>query len=82
MSAEYDPTLAKIIVHGKDRNDAIMKLNQALNETAVYGCITNIDYLRSIASSKMFKEAKVATKVLDSFDYKPCAFEVLSLIHI
>ncbi|QEU62763.1 Dur1,2 [Kluyveromyces lactis] len=78
VSAEYDPTLAKIIVHGKDRNDAIMKLNQALNETAVYGCITNIDYLRSIASSKMFKEAKVATKVLDSFDYKPCAFEVLA----
>lgn len=77
VSAEYDPTLAKIIVHGKDRNDAIRKLNQALNETAVYGCITNIDYLRSIASSSMFKEAKVATKVLDTYDYKPCAFEVL-----
>ncbi|SCV03168.1 LAME_0H08262g1_1 [Lachancea meyersii CBS 8951] len=76
VSAEYDPTLAKIIVHGKDRNEAIKKLNQALNETAIYGCITNIDYLRSIASSEMFKTAKVATKVLDSYDYKPCAFEV------
>ncbi|SCW03577.1 LAFE_0G13542g1_1 [Lachancea fermentati] len=78
VSAEYDPTLAKIIVHGKDRNDAIRKMNQALNETAVYGCITNIDYLRSIASSEMFKTAKVATKVLDSYDYKPCAFEITS----
>lgn len=78
ISAEYDPTLAKIIVHGKDRNDALKKLRQALNETVVFGCITNIDYLRSIANSSMFAEAKVATKVLDSFDYKPTAFEVIS----
>lgn len=78
VSAEYDPTLAKIIVHGADRNDAILKLNQALNETSIYGCITNLDYLRSIASSKMFKEAKVATKVLDSYDYKPSAIEIVS----
>ncbi|SCU91648.1 LAMI_0E06722g1_1 [Lachancea mirantina] len=78
VSAEYDPTLAKIIVHGKDRNDAIIKLNKALEETVIYGCVTNIDYLRSIASSDMFKSAKVATKVLDSFDYKANAIEVLA----
>ena len=78
VSAEYDPTLAKIIVHGKDRNDALKKLRQALDETKVYGCVTNIDYLRSIANSKMFEEAKVATKVLDSYDYKPRAVEILA----
>ncbi|CAK9438396.1 uncharacterized protein LODBEIA_P26200 [Lodderomyces beijingensis] len=78
VSAEYDPTLAKIIVHGKDRNDALKKLRQALDETVVYGCITNVDYLRSIANSKMFEEAKVATKVLDSYEYKPHALEILS----
>ncbi|EDK38354.2 hypothetical protein PGUG_02452 [Meyerozyma guilliermondii ATCC 6260] len=53
---------SQIIVHGKDRDDALRKLRQALNETVVYGCITNIDYLRSIADSKMFEEARVATK--------------------
>lgn len=78
ISAEYDPTLAKIIVHGTDRNDALKKLRQALNETLISGCISNIDYLRSIANSSMFEEAKVATKVLDSYDYKPTAFEILS----
>lgn len=77
ISAEYDPTLAKIIVHGKDRNDALKKLRQALNETVVYGCISNIDYLRSIANSDMFAQAKVATKVLDTFNYQPTAFEIL-----
>lgn len=78
VSAEYDPTLAKIIVHGKDRNDALKKLRQALDETVIYGCITNIDYLRSIANSKMFEEARVATKVLDTYEYKPHAIEILS----
>ena len=78
ISAEYDPTLAKIIVHGKDRNDALKKLRQALDETVVFGCITNIDYLRSIINSSMFAEAKVATKVLDSYDYRPTAFEIIS----
>lgn len=77
ISAEYDPTLAKIIVHGKDRDDALKKLRQALDETVVYGCITNIDYLRSIANSEMFAKAQVATKVLDSYDYHPTAFEIL-----
>lgn len=78
ISAEYDPTLAKIIVHGTDRNDALKKLRQALNETSISGCVSNIDYLRSIANSKMFETAKVATKVLDSYDYNPTAFEVVA----
>lgn len=77
VSAEYDPTLAKIIVHGKDRDDALRKLRDALDETVVQGCVTNIDYLRSIANSSMFAQAKVATKVLDTFDYNPTAFEIL-----
>ncbi|ANB14230.1 bifunctional urea carboxylase/allophanate hydrolase [Sugiyamaella lignohabitans] len=76
ISAEYDPTLAKIIVHGTDRADALAKLNAALNETVVSGVITNLDYLRSIAGSTMFSEAKVATKVLDSYKYQPHAIEI------
>lgn len=78
VSGEYDPTLAKIIVWGEDRDEALQKLRQALNETSVSGCITNIDYLRSIANSHMFETAKVATKVLDSYDYCSTALEVIS----
>lgn len=78
VSSEYDPTLAKIIVHGKDRADALTKLRKALDETVVYGCITNVDYLRSVANSSMFEEAKMHTKILDSYDYKPNAFEITS----
>lgn len=78
VSAEYDPTLAKIIVYGKDRKECLANLNRALNETSVYGCITNIDYLRSVASSEMFAEAKMHTKILDSYEYEAKAIEVLS----
>lgn len=78
VSGEYDPTLAKIIVHGEDRDEALQKLRWALNETVVSGCITNIDYLRLIANSQMFETAQVATKVLDSYDYCPTALEILS----
>lgn len=78
VSAEYDPTLAKIIVHGKDRADALRLLQKALDETVVYGVITNLDYLRSVGNSKMFEEAKMHTKILDTYDYKANAFEILS----
>lgn len=76
ISPEYDPTIAKMIVYGEDRLDAIKKMRKALDETVIYGPITNIDYLRAIINSKMFEEAKVATKVLDSWSYTPAAIEI------
>lgn len=78
VSAEYDPTLAKIVVHGTDRADALRKLRAALNQVVVHGCITNVDYLRSIAESEMFEKAKMHTKILDTYEYTPHAFEVTS----
>lgn len=76
ISTEYDPTVAKIIVHGKDRKEALHLLNKALDETVVSGVITNLDYLRSVASSKMFAECKMFTKVLDSYIYQPHSIEI------
>ncbi|CAG79240.1 hypothetical protein B0I72DRAFT_133264 [Yarrowia lipolytica] len=78
ISAEYDPTLAKIIVHGSDRADALRKLQRALDETVVAGVTTNLDYLKSIVGSQMFAEAKVSTRVLDSYNYTPNAIEITS----
>lgn len=44
---------------------------------AVSGCITNIDYLRSLANSAMFEQAKIATKVFELYACNPSAFEVV-----
>ncbi|ODQ79407.1 hypothetical protein BABINDRAFT_161809 [Babjeviella inositovora NRRL Y-12698] len=78
VSSEYDPTLAKVIVHGRDRAEALAKLCRALDETVIFGCTTNLDYLRLIARSEMFADARVATSVLDSYDYTPPAVEVVA----
>lgn len=40
----YDSMVAKLIVHGKDRAEAIAKMRSALGETILDGIDTNIDY--------------------------------------
>lgn len=76
VSSEYDPMIAKVIVHGKDRLDALQLLRKALDETVISGVVTNLDYLRSVAASDMFKEVKMFTKALDSYEYNPHAIEI------
>ncbi|MGD1932925.1 MAG: 5-oxoprolinase/urea amidolyase family protein, partial [Candidatus Phaeomarinobacter sp.] len=78
VTSYYDSLLAKLIVSGRDRVDALEKLQRALEETSLYGIETNLDYLGAIAASKMFCEANVATRVLGEFDYQPCRIEVLA----
>lgn len=76
VTTNYDPLLAKIIVHGKDRADALKKLYKALSETAISGIVTNIDYLRKITVSNLFSIGALSTKALDNFDYIPAAIEI------
>ena len=40
----YDSMIAKVIVHGKDRNESIAKMKSALGEVVIEGVHTNIDY--------------------------------------
>ena len=77
VSPYYDPMIAKIIVYGKDRADAIAKMSAALNETRAAGIATNLDYLRQIIGSDFFAAGDVATNKLASFSYQPPVIEVL-----
>ncbi len=47
----YDPMIAKIIVTGVDRNDAVTRLRAALDATSLHGTETNLRYLRAVAES-------------------------------
>ncbi|KAK9480992.1 hypothetical protein V1514DRAFT_349773 [Lipomyces japonicus] len=78
ITASFDPLLAKIIVHGTDRDDALAKLVGALESTVISGIVTNIDYLRSIASSELFAVGAVSTRLLDSWKYNASAIELLA----
>ncbi len=77
VSPYYDPMIAKIIVHGKDRAEAIARLSAALDETRAAGIATNLDYLRQIIASDFFANGEVATNKLASFAYRPPVVEVL-----
>ncbi len=77
VSPFYDPMIAKLIVHGENRSDALAKLQAALDATRLYGIATNLDYLRQIISSTTFREAKLSTRFLERFEYKPRLLEIL-----
>ena len=54
-------TLAKLIAHGEDRDQALERAGKALEETTVLGVTTNADYLRRIVSHPDFAAGKVHT---------------------
>jgi urea carboxylase len=74
----YDPMLAKVIVAAETREQAITKLQKALQDTTVAGIETNLDYLRAIAASEVFQSGRVATNVLGQFAYAPRTIDVLT----
>ncbi|MFC5470657.1 urea carboxylase [Cohnella suwonensis] len=73
----YDPMLAKIIVKGADREDAIAKLAAALGETRFYGITTNLQYLRELLGDAEVLSGNVYTQLLNGFEPDERALEVL-----
>jgi urea carboxylase len=78
VTANYDPMLAKIVVHGDDRDDALAKLREALAQTRVFGVETNLAYLSAIAGGEAFRRGEVATNVLAQFAFQPRSLDVRS----
>ena len=77
VSSLYDPMLAKLIVHSDTRENAVKKMLDVLNESKVYGVTTNMQYLKSLISTKNYKEGKLFTKMLEGFLPEENALEVL-----
>ncbi len=73
----YDPLLAKVIVKGANREEAVAKLRAALDATHFDGIETNLDYLKTIAATDVFQAGGFPTKFLATVEYRPRAFEVL-----
>ncbi|MCL4130519.1 UNVERIFIED_CONTAM: hypothetical protein GTU68_000831 [Idotea baltica] len=67
ISPFYDSMIAQLIVHGKDRNDAIKKLIKALDETTIKGVCTNISLLKRILNDETFINGKYDTNYLPTF---------------
>ncbi len=74
----YDPMLAKVIVSGADRDTAIAALSSALEKTSLAGIETNLEYLKAIAASDLFRSGDVATTALKDFAFVPDVVEVIA----
>ncbi|MBM4228426.1 MAG: urea carboxylase [Gammaproteobacteria bacterium] len=74
----YDPMLAKIIVHGTTRAEAIEKLQAALAATRLDGIETNLEYLQQVLALPEFMAGSHSTSSLKTFDYRAGTIEVLA----
>ena len=66
VTAAFDPMIAKLIVRGRDRSEAIARAERALAETVLLGCTTNTAFLRRLIAHPAFVAGDVHTGFLDA----------------
>jgi geranyl-CoA carboxylase alpha subunit len=67
ISPYYDPMVAKIIVHGRDRDDAIRRLRAALANTPLLGLKNNGRFLSDLVDHPAFRKAEMTTTLIDKW---------------
>lgn len=65
VSAHYDPMIAKLIVRGATRQEAIRKLAAALEEYEIAGPVTNIEFLKTVCRNTDFIAGEVETGFIE-----------------
>ena len=71
IPSQYDSMIGKIIVHAKNRERAIIRMQRALEETIIDGPKTTIPYQMAIMKDSKFKSGEFDTSFLETFDYQP-----------
>jgi len=66
VTVDFDPMLAKLIVHAPDRISAIRRMDNALSSFVALGVTTNIGFLRNALLHQSFKSGSITTDFLDS----------------
>ena len=61
ISQFYDPLIAKLIVWGEDRDKAIIRMQEALDNYEIIGIKNNIPFLKTAFASEMFKSGNYDT---------------------
>jgi len=64
ISPFYDSMVAKLIVHGDTREQALARLDQALSELHIVGLSTNVQFLRHVLATESFAQAKLDTALI------------------
>jgi urea carboxylase len=77
VSPFYDPMIAKIIVRGQTRDEALAKMQAALAATRIGGLETNLDYLRQLAASDILANGNMLTSTLATVAYNAPTIEAV-----
>ncbi|MDP2074944.1 5-oxoprolinase/urea amidolyase family protein [Hydrogenophaga sp.] len=77
VPAWYDPMLAKLIVTADTRDEALKKMEDALDATRLAGIETNLGYLRQVVRDPVFRTGKQITRFLSTFAYHPATIDVI-----
>lgn len=62
----YDSLISKLIVWGRDRNEAIMRMRRALYEYIIVGVKTNIPFHKAVMENPRFVKGELGTHFIDS----------------
>ncbi|WP_420577993.1 acetyl-CoA carboxylase biotin carboxylase subunit [Ekhidna sp.] len=65
----YDSMIGKLIVSAQTREEAIIKMKRALEETVIEGIKTTIPFHLAMMDDKAFKSGNFTTKYLDTWDF-------------
>jgi 3-methylcrotonyl-CoA carboxylase alpha subunit len=64
ISPFYDSMIAKLIVHGDTREQALARLDEALAQVHIVGLSTNVQFLRHVVQSRSFAQADLDTALI------------------
>jgi 3-methylcrotonyl-CoA carboxylase alpha subunit len=64
ISPFYDSMVAKLIVHGDTRAEALARMDAALAQTRIVGLSTNVQFLRHVVTSASFAQAQLDTALI------------------
>ena len=67
VGVSYDPMIAKLIAHGPTRDEALLRLRDALAETEVGGLTTNLPFLRWLVSHPAVQAGRTTTAFLSEY---------------
>ncbi len=65
ITIHYDPMIAKLIVYDRDRDAAIRRMLNALEQTVILGTTTNLDFLKALVDHSVFREGRIHTRYID-----------------
>ena len=65
ISPFYDSMIAKLIVYGADRAEALARLDAALAQVHIVGVTTNVQFLRGVLATDSFANAKLDTALIE-----------------